>query len=216
MCSCLESNKINILAIDDDKDILKMLSKFLYMKGYMVDTAETGAEAIEKAKAKAFNLALIDIVLPDMKGTQLLTNLKDTVPKMRKIIITGNATLDNAIEAVNLGAHTYLMKPLNPKEILKAIEEQLKNQQEEKVITQKKIAEYIKANKADFLKIMKKSCTQLMGESSTLAIIHHLGGPEAIKDPNIFAEKLKTILGEGAEIVLKKILEYLETSSEKT
>jgi len=61
----------------------------------------------------AYNAALIDIRLPDMEGTELLTRMKDTVPKVRKIIITGYPSMKNAIEAVNRKADAYVLKPVD-------------------------------------------------------------------------------------------------------
>ncbi|MGB9853769.1 MAG: response regulator, partial [Candidatus Bathyarchaeales archaeon] len=89
-----------ILIIDDDENIRKALAAILEEEGYTVDTAETAKQAIEKTEKKVYNLALIDIRLPDMEGIELLTKMKDTTPKMRKIIVTGYPTLHNAIEAV--------------------------------------------------------------------------------------------------------------------
>jgi DNA-binding NtrC family response regulator len=135
--------KPNILIIDDDEDILKTTTTLLSRKGYQTDTAKTGVDTIKKSKEKFFNLALIDIVLPDMKGAQLLTKLKPTTPKTRKIIITGHASLDNAVEALNLGADAYIMKPIDPAKLLQTIEEQLRKQQEDMTLTQEKMVEYI-------------------------------------------------------------------------
>jgi len=211
-----EAEKANVLVIDDDEHISQMLTKLLSKEGYLMETAKNGAEAVEKSNAKTFDLALIDVVLPDMQGTQLLVKLKDTVPKMRKIIVTGYATLDNAVEAVNLGADAYIMKPVKPQELLKAIEEQLRKQQQETVMTSKKIVEFIETRKADFLKVVIQSMDSLWGRPATTAVIHHLGGEEALRDPNIFAERLKTIFSDGSEVILKQILKNLETPSESS
>ena len=83
------SSPARILVIDDDREILKTFSAALKGLGYVVETAETGRDAIEKAKANFYNLALIDIRLPDMEGIELLTALAETTPKMVKIIVTG-------------------------------------------------------------------------------------------------------------------------------
>jgi len=125
-------DKASILIIDDDDDIQEMLTSLLNQNGYITDTAKTGAEAINKLKSKPFNLALVDIVLPDMRGTQLLPQMKEISPKIRKILITGHASLDNAIEALNLGADAYITKPFDPPRLLKVIEEKLNDQREEK------------------------------------------------------------------------------------
>jgi len=119
------------------------LATILEEKGYVVDTAEKGKEAIQKSNAKFYNLALIDIRLPDMEGTKLLTSIKETTPKMIKIIITGYPSLQNAIEAVNKGADAYILKPFNMDSVLNTISEHLKKQQQAKKYGEEKVAEFI-------------------------------------------------------------------------
>ena len=144
----LEMNKISekarILIVDDDKSILSSLSAILRREGYIIDEAETGSEAVEKTKANFYNLTLMDFRLPDIEGTQLLTQIKDTVPKMRKVIMTGYPTLSNAVESVNFGADAYVMKPFILGELLEKIKEQLRKQAEERDYSQAKVAEFIK------------------------------------------------------------------------
>ncbi|MEM3608819.1 MAG: response regulator [Candidatus Bathyarchaeia archaeon] len=132
-----------ILVVDDDESIRKVLKTILEEEGYTVDTAKNGKEAIQKTSEKFYNLALIDIRLPDIDGTELLTKIKDTVPKMRKIIITGYPTLQNAIEALNKGADAYVLKPFDMDDILKTIKGQLKKQEEERKYSQEKVTEFI-------------------------------------------------------------------------
>lgn len=132
-----------ILVIDDDESIRKTLEAILKEEGYEVDTAESGSQAIEKSNAKLYNLALIDIRLPDTEGIELLTKMRKTTPKMRKIIITGYPAIQNAIEAVNKGADAYILKPFDMAKILETIREQLKKQEDEKTYSQEKVTEFI-------------------------------------------------------------------------
>jgi DNA-binding NtrC family response regulator len=132
-----------IIIVDDDEGIRQTLTAILQEEGYQVDTAESGKEAIEKINAKFYNLALIDIRLPDMEGIDLLKEIKETVPRVRKIIITGYPTLQNAIEAVNSGADAYVLKPFDMEKVLKIIGEQVKKQQGEKKYSQEKVTEFI-------------------------------------------------------------------------
>ena len=99
-----DTEQVRILIVDDDETIRKSITTVLEEKGYLADTAENGRTAIRKSDKEVYNLALIDIRLPDMDGVQLLTALKETTPKMIKIIITGYPSLQNAVEAVNKGA----------------------------------------------------------------------------------------------------------------
>jgi len=132
-----------ILVVDDDKSIRTTLEAILKSEGYYVQTAENGKQAIEKTSSSYYNLALIDIRLPDMEGTELLTRMKDTTPKMRKIIITGYPSQQNALEALNKEANAYIMKPFDIKHVLETIREQLRKQEAEKRFNQDKVAEFI-------------------------------------------------------------------------
>ncbi len=135
--------RARILIVDDDESIRKVVATILQEKGYAVDTAETGKEAISKSNKKFYNLALIDMRLPDMEGTQLLMSMRETTPRMVKIIMTGYPSLQNAMEAVNKNADAYLLKPVNMDKVLSTIDEHLKRQQGEKKYSQNKITEFI-------------------------------------------------------------------------
>jgi len=132
-----------ILIVDDDENIRKVLTTILEDEGYIIESVDTAKKAIERTKRKSYNLALIDIRLPDMEGIELLTRMKDTTPKMRKIIITGYPTIQNAMEAVNRGADVYILKPFDMEKVLRTIEDQLEKQQVEKRYSQEKVAEFI-------------------------------------------------------------------------
>ena len=136
--------KKRILVIDDDEVVRKNFKAILELEGYNVDTAVTGKEAVDKSNASFYNLALIDIRLPDMDGTQLLTAMHDTVPKMVKIVVTGYPSLENAKDAVNMGADGYIVKPIvDTNEFLKKIKEHLKKQEEAQSYDEHKMVEYI-------------------------------------------------------------------------
>jgi DNA-binding NtrC family response regulator len=120
-----------------------VLASILEEKGYSVDTARNGKEAITKSYENFYNLALIDIRLPDMQGTKLLSDMKQTSPGMIRIIVTGFPSLHNAVEAVNKGADAYIIKPFNVEKALNTIKEHLKKQEEAKQYSQEKVAEFI-------------------------------------------------------------------------
>lgn len=115
----------SILVVDDDESIRSILTKILEEEGYTVDTAENGNEAIEKTKTNSYDLALIDVRLPDMEGTKLLAAINDASPKMVKIMVTGDPTMRSAIEAVNKGADGYILKPIKIENLLSIIKEHL-------------------------------------------------------------------------------------------
>jgi len=120
--------KQGILIVDDDESTLLTLALIFDNMGYETETALTGREALEKARERFFNLALLDIKLSDMEGVELLAPLKKMHPSMVVIIITGHASLETAVQAVNEGAAGYITKPLNMDEVLVTVKEGLKKQ----------------------------------------------------------------------------------------
>ena len=134
-----------ILVVDDEENIRKTISMTLQHAGYIVDTAENGKKAIEKAAENFYNLALIDIRLPDMEGTELLGSIKETTPKMVKIIQTGYPGLQNAVTAINKGVDAYLVKPVKPDELLQVIQKHLEKQAREKEYGQEKVGEFVES-----------------------------------------------------------------------
>jgi DNA-binding NtrC family response regulator len=153
--------RARILVVDDDETIRKVLATILEEKGYAVDMAESGQEAINKSGEKSYNLALIDIRLPDMEGIEVLTRIKDTVPKIRKIIVTGYPSLQNSVEALNKGADAYIMKPFDMNKVLETISEQLTKQREEKKYSQEKVTEFIETRVKELEKIKLVRATHL-------------------------------------------------------
>lgn len=122
---------ISILVVDDDSGIRRMLSTVLDDEGYMVETVENGKQAIKVCEESPFDVALIDIELPDIKGTELLNRLKKIRPDMIKIIITGHPTLESAMKAVNERADGYVLKPFEIKDLLNKVTELLNEKTKE-------------------------------------------------------------------------------------
>jgi DNA-binding NtrC family response regulator len=137
------SESARILVIDDDESVRTTVSMTLKHAGYSVDTAENGKQAIEMSEANFYNLALIDIRLPDMEGTELLTALKETTPRMVKIIVTGFPALENAVRSINKRVDGYLIKPVNPDELLRFIKENLEKQKHENQYGQERLAQFV-------------------------------------------------------------------------
>jgi len=118
----------SILVVDDDAAVRKSLSSILSMEGYLVETVENGKQAIRISEKSRFDIALIDIKLPDMEGTELLHRLKENQPHMVKIVITGFPTLENAMKTVNEGADGYILKPFDVQKLLEMIRKHLKRE----------------------------------------------------------------------------------------
>ena len=108
----------SILIVDDDTGIRTMLSAVLNDEGYLVEAVENGKKAVKACEESSFDVALIDVELPDMKGTELLNMLKKMQPKMIRLIITGHPSIESAMKAVNEGADGYVLKPFEVTEML--------------------------------------------------------------------------------------------------
>jgi DNA-binding response OmpR family regulator len=134
----------SVLIVDDDRGIREALFEILQLKGYKVSEAATGLEGIEQTKTQMFDIILIDIQLPDIEGTELLVHFQKATPEAIKIMITGNSTVENALEALNKGANSYFKKPFNPQDLLETIENKLQERERRERITGKRLEEWVK------------------------------------------------------------------------
>lgn len=109
--------KKRILLVDDEKNILKVMSASLKKEGYDVETARSGEEAIGKIGNNRYNLVITDYKLPRINGLDLLQELKSKDPELPIIILTAYGTIEKAVEAMKKGAYNYLTKPINLEEL---------------------------------------------------------------------------------------------------
>lgn len=121
-----------ILIVDDEDGIRETLQEMLIQEGYKTETAQTGKEALEACQKETFDVAIIDVKLPDMDGTSLLDTLKKFDPNLVRIIITGYPSFENAVQSINSGADGYIVKPFKPQKLLEQIKERLQRRQKDK------------------------------------------------------------------------------------
>ena len=121
---------IDILVVDDDEEVIATLSTILEDEGYFVKSAKNCRQAIEISKKTFSDIALIDIELPDMKGTELISKLREIQPKIACIMITGHPSIENAVKAVNEQADGYILKPFNVPMLLETIKKTLKEKKD--------------------------------------------------------------------------------------
>jgi len=107
----------NILVVDADPDIREALSDMLRHEGYRVKAVGNGAEALQRIRQAHYEVALLDIRLPDLDGLSILRVMKRLDPRLPIIVLTGYATVENTIETLVKGAFAYLIKPYNQEEI---------------------------------------------------------------------------------------------------
>jgi DNA-binding response OmpR family regulator len=117
-----------ILLVEDDSSMRSSLTMIFRRKGYHVETASSGAEALTKVKENKYHIGMLDIKLPDMDGIELLNPLKEINPEMDLVMVTGYASIETAVRALNSGASAYITKPINLDEVLATIRESLEKQ----------------------------------------------------------------------------------------
>jgi len=107
----------NILIVDDDYGVRSALSKFLQAKQYATDEASSGSEAIKKAFQHEYDIVLLDQVMPEMNGADVLVELKKISPQSKIIMMTGFGTIHDAIHSIKKGASEYIQKPFDLEEL---------------------------------------------------------------------------------------------------
>ncbi len=100
-----------ILIIDDETDFSSVIAERLRGRGFDVDTAESGMEALDKVKGKSYDAVVLDLAMPEMDGIETLTRLLEIDKNLQVIMLTGRATVQKGVEAIKLGAADFLEKP---------------------------------------------------------------------------------------------------------
>lgn len=131
--------KVQILWTDDEIDLLRPHILFLEEKGYAVDTANNGADAIELVKANSYDLIFLDENMPGLSGLETLPELKRISPDVPVVMITKNEEEDIMDEAIGSKIDDYLIKPVNPKQILLSIK---KNVDVKRLVSEKVVSDY--------------------------------------------------------------------------
>jgi nitrogen regulation protein NR(I) len=111
-----------ILVVDDERNVLAAFEKLLSSRGHEVTTERRAAAALERLQSESFDLVILDICMPGMNGLEALRQIKNHQPKLPVIIITGQGTMETAVEATQCGAFDYQLKPFEPEEVLGIIE----------------------------------------------------------------------------------------------
>jgi DNA-binding NtrC family response regulator len=132
----MNKNNPGILIIDDDRHVLTTMGDILRLKGYHPEFAQTGQEAFARMAEQHFNVALVDLRLEDMSGMEVLRYIKLHAPDTRCILLTGHASQNSAIQAVQLGAYGYFQKPFDIDQVLLSIQRAVEIQVAEETVTQ--------------------------------------------------------------------------------
>lgn len=121
----MEETEAKILVIDDESGIREGCIRALRPHGYSVETAANSQDAIQKIREGGFDLILLDVMMPDGRGIDLLSPIQESDPDIVCIIITGYATVEMAVEAIKLGAYDFISKPFTSEILLMTVEQGL-------------------------------------------------------------------------------------------
>ncbi len=127
----MPENVVRILLVDDELEIVDYLAKRLKKKGHEVEGATSGMAALELLKDHAFDVAVLDLKMPEMDGIELLRRLKEEQPYLQVIMLTGHGSMDNALESGRNDALHFMVKPMEFDRLLEAIEEGFEQKRKE-------------------------------------------------------------------------------------
>lgn len=116
------SSRPKILIVDDEERFRKTMRKLLSVRGLDAATAGGGTEALEELRRRDYDVVILDVRMPDMSGTEALSEIKKIDASIEVIIMTGYASMDTAAEITRLGGYDYLLKPYDLDELIEKIE----------------------------------------------------------------------------------------------
>lgn len=123
-----QRKRVHALIVERDEQVYQALMDTFQEAGYFTDGARNGKEAIQMVKEFFYNIAVVEVDLPDMKGVEFLKVVKRIHPDTSVIFIAGNPSLENSVDALNVGASAYLMKPIQTEQMMQHIREVLERQ----------------------------------------------------------------------------------------
>src|SRR5438876_3682219 len=121
-------DEVSILIVDDEPGNRETLADIFAEMGYRTESAGTGQQALAEVRERFYNVAILDIRLPDVKGTELLEQIKAVQPQTTCIMVTGYASLETSMRAINSGAYAYIVKPLDIEHVSSVIQQALEQQ----------------------------------------------------------------------------------------
>lgn len=127
--------KIKVLLVDDEKEFVEVLAERLETRDFEVCMAFGGDEALQVISQQEVDVVVLDVLMPGKDGIETLREIKELKPILEVIMLTGNATVESAVEGLKLGAFDYLMKPTETKDLVEKIVKAYKRkaEQEERI-----------------------------------------------------------------------------------
>jgi len=183
--------KLSILIVDDEKSVRDSLSNWFAESDYEVDSASTAEETLDKIKPGKWDVALLDIKLPGMDGTDLNRKIKEIDPGITTIMITAFASVDTAVRSLKDGADDYVTKPIDPEYLTHMVAKVMerKRLQSENVLLKERIQELFEYN-------------QIVGENPAIKRVHELISAVAPTDTTVM---IRGESGTGKELIARLI-----------
>lgn len=181
-----------ILVVDDDHELRTNLADLLDQAGFTVLTAESGMQAVSLANEQPVDVVLLDLIMPEMDGMETLQALKKGQPKLKVIMLTAFATVENAVNAVKKGASDYLSKPFVPEELITAVRRAIEESKFERDV------QYFNLDEAfsSLSNAIRRSILQLLGQYPSMRLTA-LASELAIRDHTKVAFHLRTLKKAG-------------------
>ena len=183
--------KPRVLVIDDDQSVLKALTRVLVQSGFEVQGANDALEGLTAATDPDTDVALVDIMMPNLSGIDVLKEIKAKRPSVEVIMMTGNATVETAVEAMKAGAYHYLTKGFNIDELVLLVQ---------KAVEHKRLLDRNRA--LEGMLEVKESFEGLIGQSAKMNAVFKLIDGVAYSSATVLVQGES---GTGKELVAKAI-----------
>jgi DNA-binding NtrC family response regulator len=141
---------ISLLLVDDEKVFLDIMAQRLKRRGFAVATADDGETALRHLQTSAIDVVVLDVAMPGMSGIETLQAIKEQQPLIEVVMLTGQATVATAVEAIRLGAFNYLKKPCEIEDLLAQINNALLRRREREArVLEVRMKPYLASDKRD-------------------------------------------------------------------
>ena len=204
-----------ILVVDDEPEMCQTMHDLLAREGYVVDQAKSGIEAWSKIQNSTFDLLITDMIMPEMGGIELLKRIKQWKEDIPVLVITGHTTIDDAVEAIKLGAEDYIAKPFDNVELLTVVRRLSENklfrkrsEQWKQEMLRKSIPEII-GNSREIRKVLNEVESVAPSDASVLVLGESGTGKELIARAvhNLSKRSKEPFVAINAAAVPKDLLE---------
>ena len=167
-------DEIRLLVVDDERIMREGSERILKKEGWEVSTAESGEQGLELIRQETFHILLLDLMMPGISGMDVLKEVRETQPQLHVIVVTGYATVDNAVEAMKNGAYDFIPKPFTPDQLRIVVRRVMQK------ITLERESERLREE-------AEKSLKDVANEKSrTHTIINYMADGVLVTDPNGF------------------------------